>query len=64
MMPKYTWGIVLVATCVWIIMTTIATMPLELEYKWQSWTLVAFGPVIVVVGLLEVIERIFFKGRG
>ena len=63
MMPKYIWGIVLVATCVWIIMTTIAIMPLELEYKWQSWTIVAFGLVIVVVGLLEVIERIFFKGR-
>lgn len=63
-MPKYIWGIVLVATCVWIIMTTIATWPLQLEYKWQSWTIVAFGPVVVVVGLLEVIERIFFKGRG
>lgn len=64
MMPKYIWGIVLVATCVWIIMTTIATMPLELEYKWTAWTMVAFGPVIVVVGLLEVIEHIFFKGRA
>ena len=63
-MPKFMWGIVLVATCVWIIMTTIATMPLELEYKWTAWTMVAFGPVIVVAGLLEVIERIFFKGRG
>lgn len=63
-MPKYIWGIVLVATWVWIIMTTIATWPLQLEYKWQSWTIVAFGPVIIVVGLLEVIERIFFKGRG
>lgn len=63
-MPKYIWGIVLVATCVWIILTTIATWPLQLEYKWQSWTIVAFGPVIIVVGLLEVIERIFFKGRG
>lgn len=63
-MPKYIWGIVLIATCVWIVLTTIATMPLELEYKWQSWTIVAFVPVIVVVGLLEVIERIFFKRRG
>ena len=63
-MPKYIWGIVLVATCVWVIMTTIATMPLELEYKWTAWTIVAFGPVVVVTGLLEIIERIFFKGRG
>jgi hypothetical protein len=63
-MPKYIYCIVLVATCAWIILTTIATMPLELEYKWQSWTIVAFGPVIVVVGLLEIIERIFFKRRG
>lgn len=63
-MPKYIYGTVLVVACMWIIMTTVATIPLELEYKWQSWTIVAFGPVIVVVGLLEVIERIFFKGRG
>ena len=63
-MPKFIYGTVLVVACMWIIMTTVATIPLELEYKWQSWTLVAFGPVIVVVGLLEVIERIFFKGRG
>lgn len=64
MMPKYIWGIVLVATCVWITLTTIAAMPLELEYKWTAWTMVAFGPVVVVTGLLEIIERIFFKGRG
>ena len=63
-MPKFIYGTVLVVACMWIIMTTIATMPLELEYKWQSWTIVAFGPVIVIVSLLEVIERIFFKGRG
>ncbi len=63
-MPKYIYAIALIAACVWIIMTTIATWPLQLEYKWTAWTMVAFGPVIVVVGLLEVIDRIFFKGRG
>lgn len=63
-MPKFIYGIVLVVACVWIIMTTIATIPLELEHKWTAWTMVAFGPVVVVTGLLEIIERIFFKGRG
>lgn len=63
-MPKFIYGTVLVVACMWIIMTTVATIPLQLEYKWTAWTIVAFGPVIVVTGLLEVIERIFFKGRG
>lgn len=63
-MGKYIYGIVLVVACVWIIMTTVATIPLQLEYKWTAWTMVAFGPVVVVTGLLEVIDRIFFKGRG
>lgn len=63
-MPKFIWAIALIAACVWIIMTTIATWPLQLEHKWAAWTIVAFGPVVVVTGLLEVIDRIFFKGRG
>ena len=56
-------GVLIILLAGWVILATIATLPLELEYKWQAWTIVAFGPVAVIAGLWEVINRVF-GGRG
>ena len=52
-------SVVIVALCFWVILATIATLPLELEYKWQAWAIVTWGPVIVVAGLWEVTNWVF-----
>ena len=52
-------GVLIILLAGWIILATIATLPLELEYKWQAWAIVTWGPVIVVAGLWEVCSRIF-----
>ena len=56
-------GVLIILLAGWVILATIATLPLELEYKWQAWAIVAFGPVAVFSGLWEVINRVF-GGRG
>lgn len=56
-------GVFIILLAGWVILTTIATLPLELEYKWQAWTIVTWAPVIVVAGLWEVVNRVF-GGRG
>ncbi|UPU16165.1 hypothetical protein PQZ67_gp13 [Escherichia phage ZCEC13] len=56
-------GVLIILLAGWVIIVTIATVPLELEYKWQAWTIVAFGPVAVISGLWEVLNRVF-RGRG
>lgn len=56
-------GVLIILLAGWVILTTIATVPLELEYKWQAWAIVAFGPVAVIAGLWEVMNRVF-GGRG
>lgn len=56
-------GVLIILLAGWVIMATIATVPMELEYKWQAWTIVAFGPVAVIAGLWEVMNRVF-GGRG
>lgn len=56
-------GVLIILLAGWVIPTTIATVPLELEYKWQAWAIVAFGPVAVIAGLWEVMNRVF-GGRG
>lgn len=56
-------GVLVILLAGWVIMATIATLPLELEYKWQAWAIVAFGPVAVFSGLWEVCMRVF-GGRG
>lgn len=58
-MEKIIAGTILFTACVWVVLTTIVTLPLELEYKWQSWAIVAWGPVIIVAGIWEIITRIF-----
>lgn len=55
--------IVIVVLCFWVILTTMVTLPLELEYKWQAWAIVTWVPVVVVAGLWEVVNRVF-GGRG
>ncbi|RZM50381.1 hypothetical protein [Klebsiella pneumoniae] len=54
-------GVLIILLVGWVILTTIATLPLELEYKWQAWAIVAFGPVAVFAGLWEVCVRVFKK---
>nr|DAW20155.1 MAG TPA: hypothetical protein [Caudoviricetes sp.] len=56
-------GVLIILLAGWVIVVTIATLPLELEYKWQAWAIVAFGPVAVFAGLWEVCVRVF-GGRG
>lgn len=56
-------GVLIILLAGWAILTTIAVLPLELEYKWQVWEIVAFGPVAVIAGLWEVLNRVF-RGRG
>lgn len=56
-------GVLIILLAGWIILATIATLPLELEYKWQAWAIVTWGPVIVVAGLWEVLNRVC-GGRG
>ena len=56
-------GVLIILLAGWVIVVTIATLPLELEYKWQAWAIVAFGPVAAISGLWEVINRVF-RGRG
>lgn len=52
-------GVVIILLAVWVILITIVTLPMHLEYKWQAWSLVAMGPVAVVAGLWEVCTRVF-----
>lgn len=56
-------GVLIILLAGWVILATIAMVPLELEYKWQAWAIVAFGPVAVIAGLWEVVSRVF-RGRG
>lgn len=56
-------GVLIILLAGWVILATIATLPLELEYKWQAWAIVAFGPVAVIAGLWEVVNRVC-GGRG
>jgi hypothetical protein len=56
-------GVLIILLAGWVILTTIATLPLELGYKWQAWAIIAFGPVAVIAGLWEVCVRVFW-GRG
>lgn len=54
-------GVLIILLAGWVIMATIATLPMELEYKWQAWAIVAFGPVAAFAGLWEVCVRVFKK---
>ena len=54
-------GVLIILLAGWVILATIATLPPELEYKWQAWAIVAFGPVVVFAGLWEVCVRVFKK---
>jgi hypothetical protein len=56
-------GVLIILLAGLVILATIAALPLELEYKWQAWAIVAFGPVAIFAGLWEVINRVF-GGRG
>ncbi|WPJ52206.1 hypothetical protein RCIP0047_00009 [Klebsiella phage RCIP0047] len=56
-------GVLIILLAGLVILATIAALPLELEYKWQAWAIVAFGPVAIFAGLWEVINRLF-RGRG
>ncbi|UTC26003.1 hypothetical protein [Phage vB_KsaM-C1] len=52
-------GVLIILLAGWVILATIATLPLELEYKWQAWAIVAFGPVVVFAGVWEFCSRVF-----
>lgn len=52
-------GVLIILLAGWVILATIATLPLELEYKWRAWAIVTWGPVIVVAGLWEICTRVF-----
>lgn len=54
-------GVLIILLAGWVIIVTINTLPMELEYKWQAWAIVAFGPVAVFAGLWEVCVRVFKK---
>lgn len=56
-------GVLIILLTGLVILATIAALPLELEYKWQAWAIVALGPVAIFAGLWEVINRLF-RGRG
>nr|DAO57789.1 MAG TPA: hypothetical protein [Caudoviricetes sp.] len=56
-------GVLIILLAVWVIIVTINTLPMELEYKWEAWAIVAFGPVAVFAGLWEMMNRVF-RGRG
>lgn len=52
-------GVLIILLAGWVIMATIATLSTELEYKWQAWAIVAFGPVAAFAGLWEICTRVF-----
>ena len=52
-------GVIIGLLVVWVILATVATLPMQIEYKWQAWAIVAFGPVIVIAGLVEVLKKVF-----
>lgn len=54
-------GVLIILLAGWVIIVTIATLPMELEYKWQAWAIVACGPVAVFAGVWEVCSRMFKK---
>jgi hypothetical protein len=54
-------GVLIILFAGWVILATIAALPLELEYKWQAWAIVAFGPVAVFASLCEICVRVFKK---
>lgn len=47
-------GVIVGLLCVWVVMVTIATLPMQIEYKFTSWALVALGPVALTAILWEV----------
>lgn len=52
-------GFIVLVLFGWFVIATIAVMGMPaLEYKVQAWAIVAFGPVVVVAGLWEVISRV------
>lgn len=54
-------GVLIILLAGWVILATIAALPLEPEYKWQAWAIVAFGPVAVFAGLWEICVRVSKK---
>lgn len=52
-------GVLIILLAGWVIIVTINTLPMELEYKWQAWAIVAFGPVAAFAGLWEICTRVF-----
>lgn len=52
-------GVLIILLAGWVILATIATLPLELEYKWQAWAMVTWVPVIVVAGMWELLNKVF-----
>lgn len=49
----------------WFAIATGGAMALPpLEYKWQAWSIVACGPIVVVVGLWEICAKVFGKRVG
>lgn len=54
-------GVLIILLAGWVILATIVTLPLELEYKWQAWAIVACGPVAVFAGVWEICSRVFKK---
>lgn len=52
-------GVLIILLAGWVIIVTINTLPMELEYKWQAWAIVAFSPVAAFAGLWEICTRVF-----
>lgn len=49
---------------IWVIIMTVAAVSMPpLEHKMLSWSIAAFGPVVLTAGLWEVCSRVF-GGRG
>lgn len=57
-------GVIIILLAFWAIITTVAVMPETYEYKWQVWSIVAFGPVAVFALVDEVCTRLFGRRAG
>lgn len=57
-------GVLVLVLFAWFVIVTVAALGMPpLEHKMLSWSIAAFGPVVLTAGLWEVCSRVF-GGRG
>lgn len=51
-------GVVIGLLVVWVILATLTTLSMNIEYPWTSWAIVALGPVFIIAGVVELVKKV------